>query len=425
MANLNLLSNTNRVETPYVKVTIGDYTFGVMNQTDTEMKRDVRGSYKLRYVKFPNYIQSLKVVKINGQVNKYTLNISYPVSEKDDPNFFEKIFSSVKSTRAIKFTYGDMSAPTYMFKEEEAIITSIQQTFNRDSTIISYVVYATSSSVLATQGSYSFPARTARPSEVIEELLYNKTYGLLEVFSGMRDRDAVKSLNLLNGTDTVVSIEAKSNISPLDYLNYLVSCMTKGSNSINKPTVYSLVIVDESDTFYTNNGTNISLGGPYFKIVTVTRNIDSLQTYQIDIGYPSQNVVLSFQVENNESFSLYYDFQKTINDYEYVHRINDKGEFEEVYSPVLSTNGQYRTNSSDETWWSKVTSFPIGATLELKGLLRPAILMTHVRINVLFYGKKHISSGLYIITSQTDDISASGYKTTLGLRKVAGDDEEL
>ena len=35
----------------------------------------------------------MEVVKINGQVNKYTLNIDYPVTQHDDPNFFEKIFS--------------------------------------------------------------------------------------------------------------------------------------------------------------------------------------------------------------------------------------------------------------------------------------------------------------------------------------------
>ena len=425
MANLNLLSSPTRVETPYVKVTIGDYTFGVMNQMDTEIRQDVRGTYKLRYVKFPNFVQSLKVVKINGQVNRYTLNISYPISDKDDPNFFEKIFSSVKSSRKIYFTYGDMSVPSFVFKEEEAIITSIQQTFSRDSTVIQYVINATSSSVLASQGNYSFPAVFKRPSEVIEEVLYNTKYGLLDVFPGMRDRDLVKSLNLLNGSDIIVSIEAKANISPLEYISYLVSCMTKHTIGLNKDTVFSLVVVDESEKFYRTNGEYLSMGGPYFKIVTVSKQADSLNTYQIDIGYPSQNIVTNFTVENNESYSLYYDFQQKLNDYEYVHRINDKGEFEEIYSPVLSTNNQFTTTEAEKTWWSKVTSFPIGATIEVKGLLRPAILMTHVRVNVLFYGKKHISSGLYIITSQTDEINASGYKTTLGLRKVAGDDDYI
>ena len=425
MATLNLLGNTTRVETPYVKVTIGDYTFGVMNQMDTEIRQDVRGTYRLRYVKFPNFIQSLKVVKINGQVNKYTLNISYPITEKDDPNFFEKVFSSVKTSRKIYFTYGDMSAPSYIYKEEEAIIQSIQQSFSRESTVISYTINATSSAVLASQGSFSFPSTFDQPSKVIEKLLEDKRYGLTEVFPGMRDLKVVKTLGLLNGTDNSVYIEAKSNISVLDYLTYLVSCMTNSSNSLTKGSIYSMVIVDESENYYSDSGNFMTLGGSYFKIIRVSSGLDDPQTYSIDIGYPSQNIVTNFSIENNESYSLYYDFQQKINDYEYVHRINDNGEMEEVYCPVLSTNSQFQTTDSEMTWWSKVTSFPVGANIELKGLLRPAILMTHVRLNVYYYGKKHISSGLYIITGQTDEISTAGYKTTLGLRKIAGDDDYI
>lgn len=39
-----------------------------------------------------------------------------------------------------------------------------------------------------------------------------------------------------------------------------------------------------------------------------------------------------------------------------------------------------------KSWWTQVTQFPIQATLVIKGLLRPAILMTYVRLNVVFYG---------------------------------------
>lgn len=48
--------------------------------------------------------------------------------------------------------------------------------------------------------------------------------------------------------------------------------------------------------------------------------------------------------------------------------------------------------------------------------------MTYVKLNVWFYGRKHISSGYYIITSQTDNIDTSGYFTTLGITRVAGDE---
>lgn len=70
-----------------------------------------------------------------------------------------------------------------------------------------------------------------------------------------------------------------------------------------------------------------------------------------------------------------------------------------------------------------MTRFPITATLTIKGLLRSAMLMNYVRINTYFYGQKHISSGLYVITKQEDRIDSAGYRTTLSLTRIAGDDD--
>ena len=48
--------------------------------------------------------------------------------------------------------------------------------------------------------------------------------------------------------------------------------------------------------------------------------------------------------------------------------------------------------------------------------------MQYLRLNVIFPGgHKHISSGLYIVTKQVDDINEQGYKTTLSLTKISGD----
>ena len=60
-------------------------------------------------------------------------------------------------------------------------------------------------------------------------------------------------------------------------------------------------------------------------------------------------------------------------------------------------------------------------SVDLKGLLRPAILMNYVRLYVLFFGKLHIHSGVYIITKQVDTINESGYMTTLNMVKVSND----
>ena len=70
-----------------------------------------------------------------------------------------------------------------------------------------------------------------------------------------------------------------------------------------------------------------------------------------------------------------------------------------------------------------MTQMTLRVNVTIKGLLRPAILMNYVKLNVYFYGRKHISSGIYIITKQRDVVDSSGYRTTLSLTRVSGVDE--
>lgn len=69
-----------------------------------------------------------------------------------------------------------------------------------------------------------------------------------------------------------------------------------------------------------------------------------------------------------------------------------------------------------------MTQYPINCSVTLKGLLRPAILLTYVKLNVYFYGKKHVASGLYIVTRESDYIDESGSKTTLKLTRIGSVD---
>jgi hypothetical protein len=85
-----------------------------------------------------------------------------------------------------------------------------------------------------------------------------------------------------------------------------------------------------------------------------------------------------------------------------------------------SGNNDFKTRPEDIIWFTKVTKYPISATLKIQGLLRPAQLMQYIRLNVVFPGgNKHISSGLYIITKQIDDIGDNGYTTTLSLTRIS------
>jgi hypothetical protein len=90
---------------------------------------------------------------------------------------------------------------------------------------------------------------------------------------------------------------------------------------------------------------------------------------------------------------------------------------------MITNSTQYGTTSeASKAWWSYMTQYPISAKLTIKGLLKPAILMSYVKINTYFFGRKHISSGLYIITKQEDQIDSSGYKSTLSITRISGDE---
>lgn len=346
--SLDLVSSMNRVEVPFVKVTIGNYTFGVYDSGVSSGQRYQANS--ALNIRFPNYIQGLRVVKINGQVNQYTLTMIYQITPDSDPNFFEKVFSSVRDTRKIVFSYGDMSLPNFIYKDEEAIITGVRSRFEASNAKITYTVEAISSANLLAARKANFPARTAQPSSVIYELLRNnEKYGLLDIFYGMRNVGQVEQSGLIARDDKIVNISMKANTSVLDYITYLVSCMTPVSDSkdsLMKSGLYVLNVIDDvSEAF----------GGPYFTVKKLSKansfSDRGLGTYQIDIGYPSQNVVTAFNVENDENYSILYNYSNKLTDEQYSYRINDQGKLEPVYAPLISSsNSLFKTTEADRSW---------------------------------------------------------------------------
>lgn len=397
----SLLGSSTFVQTPIVHVRIGDHEFGVF-------KKNQKG-----YQQYPNYVQSLEIVKINGQVNTYTVVLNYPVTDYNDPNYLEKVFASVSSSREIEFSYGDASAPNFMYRKERAIITKVRANFELDSSSIIYTVSAVSQASLGLSGGYTFSATTKKPSDEIFRILADPLYGLQDLFTGMRNITKVKDAGLIPQNDTPKSIQRKENISVLEYLEYLVSLMSPSAGNSSSGSVYILAYVDD---------TTGEFDGSYFKVVQVDAKIEHPEAYQLDIGYPGSNYVFNFNVENDENYSIYYKYQKELHPQEYVSRINPNGEYEEVYAPTISsTNSQHDTAEDDKNWWAKVTQYPIKASVTIKGLLRPAILMTYLRLNIILFGKKHINSGLYIITKQVDKIDGNGYQTTLNMTRVGSD----
>lgn len=341
MNQTNLLSNLNRVETPFIGCKIGEYTFGIYNQQVKEYitlnnRRDV-----LSKINYPNYMQSLTIEKINGSFNTYTLNMIYVITKGDDPNLLERVFASVGYGGTIILSYGDLSAPNFIYKNEEAIITKITKNVNIQSSQISYTLYCTSKSMLSNAGKLNFRQRFAKPSDVIKDILFDSTYGLLDIFTGMRNKQKVLQKSLIASDDKPVKIQAKNNLTILEYLNYLVSCMTYigDGNSLIDSSKYVLNVIDELSNEF---------DGPYFKVTRLiksTNNESNLNMYEIDIGSFSKDLVLGFTVDENETYSVLYQYANKIEQSNYVYRIDNNGNITYQYSPALSTDSTLLTTT--------------------------------------------------------------------------------
>lgn len=418
--SLDLLSTTSRVEVPFVLIQIGNVSLGLYDKETREIIANNNGAYKSIIATYPNFIESLQISKINGTINTYTINLKYSITTGDDPNLIEKILSKVSDTRKIYISYGDLSTASYIYRNEEAIISKVKHRTDFASSSISYTITATSSTLLATVNTTGFEARTAKPSDVIKEILYDNKYGLLEIFYGMSNKSQVLLNNLIASDDQVVQLLAQPNMSAINYLEYLVKSMipyNDNDNDLLQKGFYRIAVVDS---------TNNLLDGPYFKVVKVSNKtqLDKNNIYVLNVGMPDNNAVMNFNINEDETFSILYNFSKNIEQPNYIQRIDNNGNLINEYSPAISSNNyQLQTQAIDKTWWTNMTSYPISGEITIKGLLKPAILMSYIYLDCRFYGRKYYASGYYIITKQIDSISRDGYRTTLSLQKVLGDDE--
>lgn len=402
----NLISIDTLVESPFIIATIGGYTFGSYS---------AQGYGAAVKVTYPNFMKSMQIQKVNGTVNMYTLNFSYQVRAGEDPNLLDKIFSKATKDRQILLQYGDWNAPSYIYKEELAIITNIKTNLNMNNSCIDYTLYCTSDATGIASLKFNFPARTAKPSDVLKQLVENPRYGLKSVFTAMQNNKKLGQTSLIASNDMVVELDAKLGMTPLAYMNYLVGCMK--STASGQSSTY-LLSIHQND-----GGVN---RGVYFKVTEVapTKTIVSADTYEVDVNFPDDNFVTQFSLNNDQSWSLLYQYDQEAKEEQFVYTLTDEGALSVEYAPsLLRSKKSQSTSASKSSWWTRMTEFPIEASLTIKGLTRPAILMNYVKVNVWFHGaQKHISSGLYIITKQVDTIDSSGYKTALTLLRVGGDE---
>ena len=381
------------VEAPFIELNIGGYKIG-----------GYRGSLDL----YPNYISGMTISKASGSINEYTIYLVHQVRVGDDPNALDKVFSTNQFNK-ITISYGDAMTGR-KFKDTNAIIQNVAMNRDYASAKILYTISATSAGHFVTSHAMNFEALNGKPSDRIRKLLYNSSISkeLQDAFPAMRDKTRASSL--IPNNDAPIHIDKVTNTDPITYINYLVGCMSnaKDKDKIIKDSVYFI--------YYTDDGKR----GAGFEIKEVKR--DSISSnynavYEVTVGYPDDNNIFGFQITNDMNWSIMYDTHMSSTQDEYYYTIESNGNTKKIYSPALTQSTQ-EMQEHDKNWWTFMTQFPITASLSMRGLLRPAFLTNYIKINTVFYGQKHISSGLYMILEQQDTIDGNGFRTNFSLVRV-------
>lgn len=363
------------------------------------------GGYGNSGDKYPNYIESLEVNKVNGKINSYTINLIHQIRFGEDPNTIDKLLSNTGYLNKLKIKYGDSSVGMY-YHEVDAVIREVTYSENPESSTINYTINALSSIGVADSAYSNFASVVDKPSNVIRNLLYdnpNTSPTLLSSFPGMRDRQRVESLGLIPSSDSEVTIGGMQNVTINTYLTHVISCMH-----------------NELSTYYLNYIDDNTLGGSYFKITEISRqavNDNGLaNSYYVNIGYPSANNVLSFNVDEDVYFPMIKEYHGGIKTYDYD--VDNAGNIVQREVNNLLEDNFGNTGLAENNWWDFVTNYPIKASLTIQGLVSPVILMSDIYIDANYYGWTDYTSGIYKVTGQVDKISKSGCTSTLKLLKV-------
>ena len=107
--------------------------------------------------------------------------------------------------------------------------------------------------------------------------------------------------HLIASDDKEIHLEAKQNMSVFDYINYLVSCM----ECITDPkAIYLFNVFDtQAPPMY----------GTYFTVSKVSQSTvrqHGERAFEVDVGYPTSTFVTGFRLNQNEQWTILYNYQQ-------------------------------------------------------------------------------------------------------------------
>lgn len=95
-------------------------------------------SYNSPIDKYPNLATSLSVNKVNGQINTYSITLTYQIRTGEDPQLVDKLISKVKYGGNLIIRYGDCTSGK-IFRDTKLVLIDVKQTRSYTSSRMTYV----------------------------------------------------------------------------------------------------------------------------------------------------------------------------------------------------------------------------------------------------------------------------------------------
>lgn len=420
--------STNNYIAPAVYIEILGVKFGLASYNEvaydiTSYERPITPSSLSKY---PNIITKLKVNRlVDGSDNQYTLTIKYLPQDGDDPSYIDKLLAANYQQNDSKMiiAYGDSSLDGFIRNKMEATILKSSMSVDLETSALEYTIKALSLSSIYSiykdsNGEpiqFSFPARKDMyPSEILKLVYNDPIYQLKKVFPGGITINGIdiNEINDSNRPDIFRSGEviSESKCNPYEYLIRVVKSMYSSEigtkDNSNKPFIYSI---------------NDSYMNQSFDIFNLVTNSSEDYVDEVEIGIEDSKVT-SYKFDSDFSYLMYQSYASENNEkglYKYYY--DDKGNEYKVksYDGSASVNSHEQI-ARDKRWYESVSELPYALTLTTRYLKRSIPLGSNLKVTIIIKGQVHWTSGIFMITESVDEISTSGYSSTLKMLRLKG-----
>ena len=232
----------------------------------------------------------------------------------------------------------------------------------------------------------------------------------------------------------VIDKDAYGHVQPMDigYSKDEDSNLVPNTNTLNDVTIYEFLdtilsqVEDTDDAravywYELNDREDKQAIIIHRTLVTSEEDLSTLTSFTFDWGGNHQdnstnNLVLSFEAEYQGAVNI-----STSEDLiEYKHAIDSSGSqisaegYFEYFVPDYARQQYHR----DSKFWSKAATWSYAAQMEICGIPADIPIGAYIEVNPLIYGKKHHTSGIYVIKGARCDISSNGFRTNLDLVKI-------